>query len=320
MKDDRLWFWLVLLVLLMAASLAFGSVWLDWKEVFVAGSTSSLILRHVRLARTAGAMLAGSALAVSGYVIQTVLNNSLASPSILGIQSGAALFTAAVAVLIPYGLHISGIASFAGAILASLLILGLCWKFRVSRLTLVLAGLAVSQVFSAGTDLLITLFPDALAGYAGVKVGSLAGVSFSSLSLPAVLIFLCLGLLVLFADRLEVLSLGMEAARSLGLSSHVWMFVLLALAAGLAGSVISFAGMLGFAGLVVPHMVRRLFCGSCRKMLGANMLLGAILLLACDLLSRVLAAPYELPVSILLSLLGGPYFLWLLFHARGKRL
>lgn len=275
------------------------------------------IVLHLRLPRMIAAALAGSALALSGFVIQAILDNPLASPSILGIQAGAAFFSTLVFALFPFSL-VRGPAAFAGALAAGGLILALCWKQRASRLSLVLAGLAISQIFSAGTDLLITLFPDSLSGYASVRIGTLSGISLSSMVLPGILILLCTVLLFVFSTQIDVLRLGLERAAALGLQAGKWMILLLGLAAGLAGSVIAFAGMLAFVGLAAPHLVRRLISGSLPRQMAGCLLVGSALLLGCDILARFVVRPYELPVSILLSLLGGPWFLYLLFARRRK--
>ncbi len=300
--------WQLLVLLLLAGlSLLFGSTTHLTLPVFL----------HVRLPRMLGSLLAGSALAVAGMILQTVLANPLASPNILGIQSGAGLMTVLCAALFPtaFGLRIP--ASFLGAFLASMLVLFLARKVRASRSTIVLAGLAVSQIFSAGIDLILTLAPDSLTGYTDFRIGSLAGTTLNRLMVPGLCIVAGLLVALLCARQLELLSLGQRQAQCAGLDVNRWMPGFLALASLLAGAVISFTGMIGFVGLIVPHMVRRLCPAPLMKQLVSCLVLGPAFLLLADLLGRTLAAPYEIPAGILLTLAGGPYFLWLLLKGKG---
>ena len=151
-------------------------------------------------------------------------------------------------------------------------------------------------------------------------MGGLSGVTLQRLVLPGVLI--AAGLLAAFAlhTELDILSLGDDVARSVGLAAAPVRCLLLGAAAVLCGASVSFAGLVGFVGLIVPHAARFLVGGESRALLPASALLGAALVAGCDTLARVLFAPFELPVGILLSLLGGPFFLWLLFRQRGGRL
>ncbi len=284
------------------------------------GSTSQLTLPvflHVRLPRMLGCLLAGSGLAVAGMILQTVLANPLASPNILGIQSGAGLMTVLSAALFPAAFGLRMPASFLGAFLASLFVMLLAKKVRASRSTIVLAGLAVSQIFSACIDLILTLAPDSLTGYTDFRIGSLAGITLNRLLFPALCIVGAIVFTLLCARQLELMQLGQRDAQCAGLDVNHWMLGFLALASLLAGSVISFTGMIGFVGLIVPHMVRRLSPGPLMKQLVSCLLLGPAFLLLADLLARTMAAPYEIPAGILLTLAGGPYFLSLLLKGKG---
>ena len=264
------------------------------------GTTAASILLYVRLPRTLGCLLAGAALAVSGAVIQTVLANPLAAPNIIGVNS-----TAAAAV--PF-------AAFLGAFAGVMLVLLISEKAGASRMTLVLAGVAISGMFGAGIDAVLTVFPDSLIGYSDFRIGGLANLSMGKVAPAAWVILLCLGAALALANEMDVLALGADTARSLGLRVRGVRVALLALAAALAGAAVSFAGLLGFVGLVAPHMVRRLVGGESRRLLAGCALGGAALLTVCDVAARTLFAPYELPVGVVLSLAGGPFFLWLLFR------
>lgn len=274
------------------------------------------IVRYVRLPRTLGCLLAGAALAASGAVIQTVLANPLAAPHIIGVNSGAGLGVAVCCALAPGAALLPPLAAFLGAFGGVSLVLALSRRAGASRTTLVLAGVAVSGMLGAGVDLVLTLVPDALVGYSDFRIGGLAQVSMARVAPAAWVILPCLAALGLLAGALDVLALGEDVAHSLGLRVRAVRLALLALAAALAGAAVSFAGLLGFVGLAAPHIARRLVGGEARRLLPGAALFGALLLTGCDVAARVLFAPFELPVGIVLSLAGGPFFLWLLFRQR----
>ena len=269
------------------------------------GTTAASILLYVRLPRTLGCLLAGAALAVSGAVIQTVLANPLAAPNIIGVNSGAGLGVALCCAVLPTAAAAVPFAAFLGAFAGVMLVLLISEKAGASRMTLVLAGVAISGMFGAGIDAVLTVFPDSLIGYSDFRIGGLANLSMGKVAPAAWVILLC---------EMDVLALGADTARSLGLRVRGVRVALLALAAALAGAAVSFAGLLGFVGLVAPHMVRRLVGGESRRLLAGCALGGAALLTVCDVAARTLFAPYELPVGVVLSLAGGPFFLWLLFR------
>ena len=279
-------------------------------------SPAARIVRYIRLPRVLAAMLAGAALAASGVLIQGVLGNPLAGPNVIGVNAGAGFCTLLCACLMPTAAHLLPTAAFAGALLASLVILLLADRMGVSRITVVLAGVAISSIFSAGSDLITTLSPDATLGMSAFMIGGFADVSASRLRTAAVYILPALAVSLLLAGDLDVLSLGDEVAASLGLRVKRTRVLLLAVASVLAGAAVSFAGLLGFVGLIVPHAVRRIVGGTHKPLLALSMLGGALFTLLCDTAARTLFAPYEVPVGILLSLVGGPFFLFLLLRSR----
>ena len=327
-RRTRLALWILLALVLLAAglSLCLGSVPLSPALVPEAllgrldGTLEGQIIRLARLPRTCGCLLAGAALAVSGAVIQSVLNNPLAAPNIIGVNSGAGLAVVLWTALVPRGTALAPLAAFMGALAGVLLVLIIAERTGASRITLVLAGVAVSSIFGAGIDTVVTLVPDALVGYTDFRIGGLENLSMDRLApafwvaLPALLLLLSL------SGELDVLALGKETAQSLGLAVRPLRLLLLALAAALAGAAVSFAGLLGFVGLIVPHIMRRTVGEDSLPLLLSCALGGAALLTLCDLLARLLFAPYQLPVGIILSLAGGPFFIWLLLRQRGGRI
>ncbi|MFQ9817854.1 MAG: iron chelate uptake ABC transporter family permease subunit [Subdoligranulum sp.] len=275
------------------------------------------VLLHVRWPRTLAGLLAGSALAAAGVLLQAVLNNAMASPNVIGVNAGAGLAALCAAALWPAHPNAVQPAAFAGALAAALLVYGLALGAGVSRTTLVLAGLAVSGMLTAGMNTIKLLYPDAIAGASDFLVGGLSGVTLSGLK--GTVLYLITGTLLalLLAADLNVLCLGEQSAASLGLHIGAVRFLGILAAALLAGAAVSFAGLLSFVGLLAPHIARRLVGNNHRILLPAAMLLGAAFVVLCDVLARCLFAPFELPVGILLSLIGGPFFLGLLLHGRG---
>ena len=180
-------------------------------------------------------------------------------------------------------------------------------------------GLAVSSILTAASNTITLLAPDSLAGASNFMLGGFSGVTLAAVGRSGWYLAAGAALALFLSTELNVLQLGEESAASLGL--HVGRVRLLAIlaAALLAGAAVSFSGLLGFVGLLVPHMARRLVGSDNRWLLPAAALLGGAFVLLCDVLARVLFAPFELPVGIVMSLLGGPFFLYLLLRRKGGR-
>lgn len=319
------WLVLALLAALLLAtaylSLRCGSQNYTLSEMLTAApdTTPHRILLHARIPRTLAALLAGCALALAGALIQAVLNNAMASPNVIGVNAGAGFFAMLMAVLLPGTAGITPMASFLGAFGTALFIYLLALRAGLSRTTLILAGIAVSSILTAGINTITLLFPDTVVGATGFMLGGFSGVTLAVVLRATPYLALGALLAALLAVDLNVLQLGEESAASLGL--HVSRVRLLAILASalLAGAAVSFAGLLSFVGLLVPHMGRRLVGGDNRWLLPVSALLGGSFVLLCDVFSRVLFAPFEFPVGIVMSLLGGPFFLHLLMRRKRGR-
>ena len=322
----RLAFFAALLLLLAVLSLLLGSIRISPVQVIRAmmagdrGNTDLRIFLYSRLPRTLGGILCGCGLAVAGAVLQVVLNNSLAGPNIIGVNAGAGFAALVVMALFPRAAGMLPAAAFIGALACSLLIYGVARWTGASRMTLILAGVAVTSIVNAASACLRYLFPDILAAYNSFSVGTLNGVTMSKLW--AALPYLAVGLAaaLLLSGDMNILALGEEMARSLGLKVERCRLLLILTAAVLAGASVSFAGLIGFVGLLVPHAARILLGSDSRLVVAGSALLGAGSVLLCDLLGRVVFAPFELPVGVVLSLVGGVCFVALLFHRRGGKL
>lgn len=313
-----------LVLALAVASLCMGAVDVTPAQVVRAlltndpADVSARVVLFSRLPRTCGSLLAGAALAVSGVIIQTVLGNPLAAPHIIGVNAGAGLAVTISCALAPMA-AVRPLAAFGGAMVGVFLVLLFAETTGASRITLVLAGVAISSIFSACIDGVTTIFPDALIGYTDFRIGGLAGVTMAKLTPAAVLIAPSLILAFALGGLLDLLALGPETAQSLGLSVRPTRLLFLTLAAALSGAAVSFCGLVGFVGLLVPHGVRSVVGEESRPLIFCSALGGAALMTLCDLVARTLVAPFELPVGTILSILGGPFFLWLLVRQRGGR-
>lgn len=298
-----------------SSSVSLGDL-LAWATGGDVSAAAKSILVNVRLPRVLAALLAGGALAVAGAIIQAVLDNPLASPNIIGINSGAGLFVLVAASVFPQVLWLPPLAAFLGALVTALVVFGISLGANTSRLTVVLAGIAITTVFGAGMNTILIVNPDAYIGSSTFLVGGLAGVLMDDLLWPAVYIAAGLAAALFAAGKLNIMALGDDTAHALGMNVGACRLAMLGLAAVLAGAAVSFAGLLGFAGLIIPHLVRFFVGHDNRMVLPLSAVAGAAFVVVCDLLARVLFAPYEVPVGILMAFLGGPFFIYLILKNR----
>jgi len=278
------------------------------------------VLWNIRLPRIVLAALVGSALALAGAVLQGVFRNPLADPSLVGVSSGAAL-GAVIAIVIgvlPFGITSLPLAAFLGGMLAMLAVYGFARQGgRTEVVTLILAGIAINAIAGAVTGIFFFMANDVqLRTIIFWTLGSLGGATWRSVW--AVLPFIGAGLLLLprWGRQLNLLVLGEREARHLGVETERLRFLLVGLAALITGAAVAVAGIIGFIGLVVPHIIRLIAGPDHRLLLPASALTGAILLLLADLAARTLVLPRELPLGVVTALAGGPFFLWLLHRTR----
>ena len=274
------------------------------------------IIMYVRFPRIIAAILSGAALAASGAIIQAVLNNPLASPNIIGVNSGAGLLVLLCAAFLPAQTGLLPLAAFIGAIITAMLILFMSLGPKSSRLTIILMGIAITSIFGAGMNTIMIVYPDAYIGSGTFLVGGFSSVTIDMLIMPAVYIAIGLVLAIFFANDMNLIALGKSTARSLGMNVMLYQFILMIVAALLAGAAVSFAGLMGFVGLIVPHAVRFIIGNDNRYVIPASIIAGAAFVVLCDMLARILFLPYEIPVGILMSFIGGPFFIYLIFRTR----
>ncbi len=278
------------------------------------GAAADIVLR-VRLPRVLLSLLVGASLAVSGVLFQALLRNPLADPFVLGVSGGAALGGIAVLSLgSAVGLSHAAVApaAFAGA-LATTLLLGLVSGSRASPTSLLLTGVVFNAFASAGIVFLASLA--GLTEGASVflwLIGSLSNVRAGVTGWVAVFLFAGLACALPLARSLNLMTLGEEPAQQLGVDVARVQRVLLVAASLMVGAAVSVAGLVGFVGLIIPHLLRLLIGPDHRLLLPSAALAGGAFLLLCDTAARSLLGGRELPVGALTSLLGGPVFLWLL--------
>ncbi|MBQ8309510.1 MAG: iron ABC transporter permease [Clostridia bacterium] len=310
------------LILTMLLSLLLGGASLSPAEALgglfgVGNGTASVIMQGIRLPRALGAILAGVGLSVAGVLLQSVTDNALASPNVIGVNSGAGFFVILLLAFFPAASPLLPLAAFVGAFLTTLVIIGTAGRFGASRATVILAGIALTSILNAAISLISLIDTDVLSAYSYFSVGGLSGLSFDRLPLPAILIVLSFVGALTLSRQLEALRLGDTVACALGIRVRPLRTVALICASASAAAAVSFAGLLGFVGLIVPHVARKLVGGYTRHVLIASATLGGTLVLLADLLGRTLLSPTEIPVGIIMALVGAPFFLFLLI--RGNR-
>lgn len=276
------------------------------------------ILLYSRLPRALSSIFAGCALSVSGCVLQNVLSNPLASPSVIGVNAGAGLgVTIACALGFISGFETS-LFSFFGAFFAVLLITAFSKQSFFSKSSVILGGVALNSVFNALNEAICSLDTDIALSNAEFRIGGFTTLSYSKLLPPfAIIIFSVLVLFFLLCE-LDVLSQGDENALSVGLNAKKYRMIFLLLSALLAGAAVSFSGLLGFIGLIIPHFTRKVVGNESKKLIPFSAVTGAIFVCFCDFISRMIFYPYEIPVGVIMSLIGGPLFVFILIKTRKR--
>ena len=288
---------------------------------------SSAIIYSIRLPRVILAVLVGAALAVSGAALQGLFRNPLADPTLIGASSGSALAAAIViivgaqiGVLIPeiIGAALLPLGAFLGALAATLLVYTISTKSgKTNMATMLLAGIAINALAASGIGYLIFTATDVqIRDLTFWTLGSLGGSVWDTVINSSPFLLICIIGLPLFSKNLNVMLLGENEAHYLGLNTQFTKKVIIVLATLGVGSAVAVSGIIGFVGLVVPHLLRLLMGPDHRFIMPASVLLGALLLLASDLFARMVVIPAELPIGIVTATIGAPFFLWLLMRNR----
>lgn len=315
---------LLLLLLGMYLSMSLGTNRMSlptlWEGLFhFDGSREHVIIRTVRLPRLLVTLLVGASLAVAGALMQAVTRNPLASPSIFGINAGASTAVVLLTVWMPYlTARETVFAAFAGGAFTALIVYGMSSIFKSNHpeVNLALTGVAIQAMLSSLTQMLIIFNETQMDRILFWLAGSVASRKLEQAgtlllwSVPALITAFCLG------RSASVMSLGDELASGLGQRLRLTRGLIALVVIVLAGVSVAVAGPIGFIGLIVPHMVRYLIGNDYRKVLPLSALIGPVLLLSADLISRYVMYPFETPVGVITALVGTPYFIYL---ARKKR-
>ncbi len=277
------------------------------------------IVWDVRLPRVLTALAVGAGLAVSGAIFQSILRNPLADPFTVGVSTGAA-FGAVLAIymnlfIVAFPLPITPFA-FGGALLALLVVMRVARVKGVIRSSnLIIAGIIVSSILSAGISFMKSAAGEEVAAIVYWLMGSMAARSWDHVALAVPLVFLGIGLAGYHAKSLDIMSLGEREAVALGVDVKKTMNLYLITASLLTAICVSVSGIIGFVGLIIPHMIRMGISSENRVLIPLSAIFGALLLVVADNFSRLLFA-VELPVGVITTLLGGPFFIWLFGKAR----
>jgi len=304
-------------------SIKMGAVSIPWSHFAKLNDAEAVIIRDLRLPRAALAFLVGGILALSGVCLQGLLRNPLASPSLLGITSGAALFASLMIIaqqaflrfLNPaWAESLVAVGAFVGCLLTSL------WLYRLSQTSghtntalLLLAGVAITSLAGAGTGFITFLADDAqLRSITFWNMGTLGAATWSQVLWVAVFSLPALFVLPMMGKTLNAMLLGEHEAQFLGFPVEQQKRLILICVCLAVGASVAFTGVIGFVGLVVPHLLRLWLGADHQKLLFSSLLFGGCLLLASDLIARTIAAPLELPLGVVTAAIGSPYFLLLL--------
>lgn len=301
----------------MVASLTLGSVDISFSTIVhtLLGNvqtTDEMVIWNIRFPRNIVGALVGANLAVSGAILQAVMKNPLADPGIVGVSSGAGLAGVIMLIFMPEASILLTPVAFVGAMLSAAAVYALAWKNGIRPTRIILAGVAVSAFLGSGISALLVFYSDKVQGALLWMVGGLSARSWPQVE--TLFPYTILGLVLALAGckALTILSLGDETARGLGVPVERVRFSMTAVAALLAAGAVSVAGLIGFVGLVVPHIVRLIIGTDYKYVIPGSAILGAGVLVLCDTLGRVAFSPIEIPAGIIMAFLGAPFFLYLL--------
>ncbi|MBM3140442.1 MAG: iron ABC transporter permease [Chloroflexi bacterium] len=303
---------------LVAANLALGAVAIAPASVIDAlvrggDGFAARVVWDIRLPRVLDAMAVGAALATAGALLQVITRNPLADPTILGVSAAAGLASATALVLWPLaGPGALTAAAVAGGLVGAGVIFVIAWQGIVSPLRLTLAGVAVAAFFGAAIVALLASSRTFLQLSLGFLVGGLYGSTWAQLGAALPWLVPAFALALLAANRLNVLALGDEVAAGLGVAPTPTRLLVLAATGALTGVAVAIAGLVSFVGLVSPHLARYAVGHDARRLLPASALTGALLVLAADLVARLVVRPAEIPMGIVTAAIGAPFLLFLL--------
>ena len=325
---------IVLLSLTIIVAVAIGSTYIEPGDVYkvllnklsdgrifseASNITTENIIWEIRLPRVLLGGICGAGLALCGVLMQCITKNPIAEPYILGISSGAscgAVFVMVIGTVTSLGITSVKMGAFFGAILSGILVFAIGTQMGKTSSTtrLVLTGMAISTIFSSLTNLLIYSAENSNQAKSALfwTVGSLGGAKWGVLGFPMVILIVVIVISMVMSKSLDILLLGDESAIVLGINIKLIKAVILILATLLTSALVSITGAIGFIGLIVPHIARTISGSDHKKLITLSSLIGAIFLILSDIIARGLVPPIEIPIGIITSLIGGPFFLYLI--------
>lgn len=318
MKKKKVAFCIVILCLFatIVCSVLVGSVSVSVKDIISAilhgGGGSAGIIRDIRIPRIIMATLVGANLSVAGVLLQGVMRNPLADPGITGISSGASVVVMILMLYIPSATKSIPLFGFLGGMLACTMIYAMAWRKGISAVRIILAGVAVNAMLGGVTSMISILNSESLTGVLTWLNGDLGKKSWSQVQMIAIYTILGLTAGMFLYKSCNLLALGDKNTKSLGFNPNLLRILISAVAVFLAGISTAYVGVIGFIGLVVPHIARMLIGSDHKVLLPFSAILGSFVLLFADTVGRVVTAPYEIPVGIIMTVIGGPFFLYLL--------
>lgn len=306
----------ILLLVLFFLAVNIGSLKVSFvqllKGLFVAFDEQVATVYDLRFPRIMISMLAGAAISVSGVLFQAVLKNPLSDPGIIGISSGASFSAVLITAFAPQWFFFTPVFAFLGGLLAFLLVYGLSWKGGLSPLRIILVGVAVNSMFSGLSSAFNSMNGGNMSGVAAIVNGNITMKTWDDVHTLVWYVVAGLVLSMVFSGKCNLLSLEDKTARGLGVNVNTVRIVISCVAVLLASISTAVAGVIGFLGLIVPHIGRILVGSDHKVLLPFSMLLGAFTFLLADTIGRTVAAPYEVSASIIMSVVGGPFFIVLL--------
>ena len=322
----------VVIIVVMGFAVTYGSYdigfWESYQIIWnhLTGNISDTMKDHIiinlRMPRMVVGIVAGAGLAVAGAVMQSTLMNPLADSYTTGVSSGAS-FGATLAMTMGMtaatGSHAIVVNAFIFALIPTAMIIATSKMKNASPTTMIMAGIAIMYIFNAFTTVLMLWADEStLAEVYQWQVGTLAGTSWNEVPIMIAVVLAGIIVVQLLSRKLNVLATGDETARALGVDASKMRIILLAIVALVSAAVVSFTGLIGFVGLVTPHIVRIFIGADNRYLIPASAIAGSALLVTADLLGRAILSPVVLQVGVVMAFIGGPMFLWLLLKKNSK--
>lgn len=304
------------LLILSAVALSLGGLSVSYgaivKGLFVAYNPQVALIYDLRFPRVVIALLAGAGIAVSGVLFQAVLKNPISDPAIIGVCSGASFLVLLSSLLLPQLLFYGPILSFLGGGVSFLLIYGLAWKKGLHPVRIILTGIAINALFMGLSTALTSFSASASPLVNALLAGQISQKTWVDVGVLLPYTLVGLGLALLFSRICDLLLLDDQVIRNLGMDGHLLRLGISLIAVLLASAATSVVGVVSFLGLIVPHISRLLVGSKHQVLIPFSALLGAFVFLLADTLGRRLAYPLEISPAIIMSIIGGPYFIYLL--------